>query len=266
MSKTKIEFFDSIGDFRRELDKCKPDPNQRSASDWNGNETWEQAKVNLLKGKLEAAREADKLIDKLAGESVELDTPQWQQSVAGYFPCVPAYVAGFPDAMWTQAIVSSDRAPVRIFASVCCSAGVDAGDLEKRGVAILALCQKLQSVRPVELFIYADMGGSGYALMPCIKIETSPLDLATATYTLSSAAFLRQLCFGWAHKYHWSGQWAWGTDPRDKDGQRKTREALRLTDTDLLVPGGYSEDPLIKNPVAWINEQVAKYTTAMEEA
>jgi hypothetical protein len=266
MSKTKIEFFDSIGDFRRVLDTIKVSADEAEASEWKGGESWDDAKRNLLKGKLEAARAADKLMDKLAGEAVELETTQWEQSVAGYFPCVPAYVAGFPDAMWNQAQVTSDRAPVRVFASVCVSAGVDAEDLEKRGVAILALCQKLQSVRPVELFVYADMGGSGYALMPCIKIETSPLDLATATYALSAAGFLRQLCFGWANKHGWSGQWAWGTDPRDKSGQRKTREALRLTDTDLLVPGGYSEDPLIKRPIEWINEQVAKYTTALEAA
>lgn len=264
MSKTKIEFFDSIGDFRRVLDKITPDDGD--ASEWTGNESFADAKRNLLTGKLESAQAADKLIDKLTGESVELDTPQWQQSVAGYFPCVPAYVAGFPDAMWTQAIVSSDRAPVRVFASVCCSSGVDASDLEKRGVAILALCQKLQSVRPVELFIFADMGDSGHALMPCIKIETSPLDLATATYTLSAAGFLRQLCFKWAQQYGWGGRWAWNMDPRDSTAQKKTKQALRLNDNDLYIPGGYSSDPLIKNPVAWINEQVAKYTTALEEA
>ena len=266
MSKTKIEFFDSIGDFRRALDKVKPDRYSGKASEWTGGESFEDARRSLLTGKLEAAQAADKLIDKLAGESVELETPQWQQSVAGYFPCVPAYVAGFPDAMWTQASVSSDRAPVRIFASVSCSAGVDASDMEKRGVAILALCQKLQSVRPVELFVFADMGGNGYALMPCVKIETSPLDLASATYSLSAAGFLRQLCFGWVEGMGWGGGWAWDMDPRTTEAKRKTRAALRMSDTDLHIPGGYSEDPLIKNPVAWINEQVAKYTTTLEEA
>lgn len=264
--KTVASFYDSIGDFRKALDGLQPHASDRSASSWNGNESWDQAKRSLLKGRLSAVDKAAKLIDKLAANSIELTTPQWEQSVAGYIPCVPAFLAGHPDNMYRLNSVESDRAPVRIFASVCVSGGVEADDLEKRGVAILALCQKLGSVRPIELYAYADMGGSGWACMPCIKIETSPLDLATATYALSAPAFLRQLCFGWARQYDWSGQWAWDQPPQSAESRRRTSELLRVTDNDLLICGGYSTDPLIRRPVEWINEQVARFTETLEAA
>jgi hypothetical protein len=266
MGTTIAKFYESIGDFRRDLDTLTPKHSERTASAWNGNESWDQAKQSLLKGRMSVVPKAAKLMDKLAANSIELTTSQWEQSVAGYIPCVPAFLAGHPDNMYRLTDVETDRSPVRIFASVCVSAGIDADDLEKRGTAILALCQKLGSVRPIELYAYADMGGRGWACMPCVKIETSPLDLATATYALSAPAFLRQLCFGWANQYGWSGQWAWDESPQSAESRRRTSELLRITDSDLLIPGGFATDPLIRKPVEWINEQVARFTETLETA
>lgn len=260
-----ITHYDSIGEFRRVLDTITRDASDARAREWTGNESWASAKRNLLVGKLESVPKASALLDKLAEHSIELEQTVWEPSVAGAFPLVPAFLSGQPETMLRPVPTATDRSPVRIYASVCCSGGVDAAGLEKRGVAILALCQKLGAVRPIELFVYADMGGPGHAFMPCIKVETSPLDLATATFALTSAGFLRQLCFGWASQYGWSGNWAWGDAPTSANSQRRSREALGLSETDLLIPGGFLTDPLIKRPVEWINEKVAFYTKALDE-
>lgn len=267
MSKqTVITHYDSIGDFRRVLDTLTPrNGDESKATAWTGGESWASAKQNLLVGKMESVPKASALLDQLAEHSIELEQTVWEPSVAGAFPLVPAFLSGQPETMLRPVPTATDRSPVRVYASVCCSAGVDADDLEKRGIAILALCQKLGAVRPIELFIYADMGGSDHAFMPCVKVETSPLDLATATFALTSAGFLRQLCFGWANQYGWGGGWAWGEDPTSASSQRRTREALGLSETDLLVPGGFVTDPLIRKPVEWINEKVAFYTKALDE-
>ena len=266
MSKTVCSFYESIGDFAAELDRLPDSWKQDWAKEWNGNETFAQARRSLVKGKLDVVPRANALMEKLAGDAIELGHTQWEQSVAGFIPCVPAYLSGSPESMYRPTEVQSDRAPVRIFASVCVSAGIDTDDLEKRGIAILALCQKLTSIRPVELYLYADMGGSGWACIPCIKVETSPLDLSTATYALSGAAFLRQLCFAWARERGWNSEWAWASDPNSKTAQDKTRALLGLEDNDLLIPGGYATDPIIKKPVEWLNKQIAKYTADLEAA
>ena len=267
MGKTVCSFYESIGDFAAELDRLPSEQKTRmSASGFNGNETFAQARQSLVKGKLDVVPRADALMTKLAGDAIELGHTQWEQSVAGFIPCVPAYLSGSPESMYRPVEVQSDRAPVRVFASVCVSAGISTDNLEKRGIAILALCQKLTSIRPVELYLYADMGGSGWACIPCIKVETSPLDLSTATYALSGAAFLRQLCFAWAHERGWETEWAWGRDPNSSDAQSKTRKLLGLEDTDLLIPGGYADDPIIKKPVEWLNKQISKYTAELEAA
>lgn len=267
MSKTIIERFESIGAFCKTLDAVVSDNDKaKRGTDWNGQESWQEARTNVLKGKLDVVPKADKLIDQLTGDSIELEQTRWELSMAGAFPCVPAFLADSPESMFNQVRSPSETAPVRVFASVCCSAGVDVADLEKRGTTILALCMKLSNVRPVELYVYADMGGTGWAAIPMVKVETSPLDLSTATYALSSAAFLRQLCFSWAHPKGWSGQWAWDESPTSASSIRKTSEALGVGADDLLIPGGYSSDPLINRPVEWLNEQIARFTATHEEA
>ena len=267
MRTTVIERFDSIGEFCAALDKLPTEGQYKrnSNNEWCGG-TYDEARRDVMTGHLDVVPRANALVDKLVGEGVELEASVWEQSVAGYLPCVPAYLSGAPDCMFNQNKVPSETAPVRIYASCCCSAGVDVEDLEKRGTTILALAMKLTAIRPVELYVYADMGGTGYALMPCMKIETSPLDLASATYAMSHAAFLRRLCFVWAEQYKWEGSWAWELDPTSDKAQAKTRAALGLTDDDLLICGGYSADPLIEQPVEWLNEQVSKFIKEHEYA
>ena len=270
MSESVIKTYDSIGAFCATLDSTVRESDKRKrGTEWNGNQSWEQARKSIIEGHLDVVPKANALIEKLAGASIELDQAQWELSMAGAFPCVPAYLADVPEAMFRQVQVKTETAPVRIFASVCVSAALDSETLEARGTTILALCMKLTSIRPVELYVYADMGGrkngKGYALMPCVKLETSPLDLSTATYALSHTSFLRQLCFSWAYPMGWDGSWAWGEQPTSDSGIRKTSEALGVGEHDLLIPGGFATDPLITRPVEWINEQIARFTNAQEE-
>lgn len=267
MTETVVQRFDSIGAFCAEVDtRTSANDKAKYGRDFTGDESWQDSRTHLLKGKLEVVPRANELVDKLLGEGVELEQTQWQQSVAGYLPCVPAYLADQPETMFMPTQVKSDTAPVRIFASVCCSAGIDAEKMEKRGTTILALCMKLSSVRPVELYVYADMGGHGFATMPVVKIETSPLDLATATYALSSAGFLRNLCFGWAYTHGWNGAWAWDTAPWLDGGKAKTAEALGATADDLVIIGTHLHDPLVDTPVEWLNEQMERFAKTHEEA
>lgn len=268
MGQTTIKQYDSMRAFVADCDTVtKPECKARRADEWHGHESWMDAKCNVARGNLDIVPRANALMDKLMGDNVELAQTVWQQSVAGYMPCVPAYLADQPECMFMPTATRSESAPVRVFASVCTSAGLDAEAMEKRGVTILALCMKMASIRPVELYVYADMGGDGYAKIPVIKVETSPLDLATATYALSSAAFLRHLCFSWAHGNGWDdGAWAWDAKPWSTEGEAKTRKAIGAGENDLLIIGAHMKDPLVSDPVAWLNTQMARYATEQETA
>lgn len=253
-----VKHFQTSADFLGWLPQRACAAVENSSLDWRGGETYEDSRRLLIKGDTSNVAHASLLLDQLL-DSVEVPVQLWQQSVAGYIPCVPAVLAGHPEAFLRPIDEESDSSPIRVYASVGCSAGISAADLTKRGIAILALVIKLQAIRPVELWVTDDSGGSNYALFSCLRIETSPLDLSTAAYVLTSAGFFRNLCFEFNYAHGWSGAWAWGLDPRNPESQRKTRALLGLGDNDLWIPGAYFSDPLIQKPVEWINEQLQQF-------
>lgn len=258
MAQTTIEFFESIGAFQAALNAL-PGNDSDSQHDFYGG-SFNKAKRDLLKGNLPAAAKADALMNKLADDSMDSSGLRLDCSVAGFAPNVPAYLSGDPECMYAYDEVKSDTSPIRVFAGIGASAGLSQDDIEKRGVTILALCQKLAMIRPLELYVYGDMGDSKSAQIPVVKIETTPLDLSTATYALSHRGFLRRLCFEWSKSKGWcTGQWAWNMAPYQPEAMAKTRAALGMADGDLHIPGAYLTDPLVKKPVEWINVQIAKY-------
>lgn len=229
--------------------------------EWSGNQTYTEARANLWKGFPDAVKRSDKLLAKIEAEGIELRQESWDTDLIGYFPCVPAFVSGDPDCMFTPIDECSQTAPMRVYASVCLSAGFESDDLEKRGVAILALVRKLSLIRPVELYLYADQAGK----QPVIRMETCPLDLITASYALSNAGFLRKLCFGWGYTGNgFDGGWAYGWGGGTADAARK---ALGADPTDLVIPGShYSNADLLKDPVKWVNDHVIQYAGLAQEA
>lgn len=256
------QFYESIGEFLREVERQPRHRKDADDSSWHNRQTFDQALENIRKGRPESVAKAAKLFEELSSDSIETSQLQWQYDLAGAIPCVPSYLAGEPMSMRRAIPVKVNTAPVCVFASVCMSAGFNQEHIEKRGIAILALCQKLSNFRPLELYLYADIEGSrenGGAAIPVIKLETSPLDLTTASYAITDAAFLRHLCFKWGYQHGFETSWAWHEDPNSQRAQVKIRQELKAETQDLIIPGGYYQDPIIREPVKWINEQLKKY-------
>jgi hypothetical protein len=262
--KPTVEFYDSLGAFHAAL----PVSHYGSGRRFAGGDTYEDARTNLFRGNADAVRRSDEFLEKLEEEGLSLPQAEWQRNIAGAFPCVPSFITGAPDSMYEQVSVPRDTTPIRIFASVCCSAGVEPETLEKRGVTLLALVRKLQAIRPVELWVYCDIYGKGGAAIPVIRIDTSTMDLTSASYALAHAGFLRQLCFAWGEDAGrgFDGGWAWNKDPRDPEAIKKTRAAVGAREEDMLIPGAYLYDPLVQNPLAWLNEKIAFYSKTLEDA
>jgi len=133
--------------------------------------------------------------------------------------------------------------------------------MEARGCCILAFAMLLSERRPVELYAIDELGNynPATAIIPMIRIETSPLDMATASYVLTAPAMSRQLMFGYGDHLGFERFFSWRGNPLDAKWQQKVRDLIGCTDDDLYIPASMNTDPLMVNPVTWINAQLERY-------
>jgi hypothetical protein len=104
----------------------------------------------------ELVPQAEALIAKIQATLPETDSPCWTLDIGGAFPCVPAFLSGEPESMWSKHELQDERAPLRVYASMCCSASVGAEDMQRRGAGILAFVLLASRTRAVELYLYSD--------------------------------------------------------------------------------------------------------------
>lgn len=250
-------FFEAATEF---LAACPKIGTYMSPRSFAGGESYDESRRNLLKGKAAIVKQSEHMMQDLMGETVETSARQWSYDLMGAQACVPSYLAGAPESMRRQIHVQSEHAPVRIFASVCGNAFLSSDQMSDRGTAILAFARKLQALRPVELYAYAEMEvrdheGTDHCI-PVLRIETSPMDLTTASYIFGSCAFFRQLCMNYAGQFGYDGV-RWKRDQPDQ--HQAICQALDTLPEDIVITGAYNSDPLIENPVKWVNDQMQKY-------
>lgn len=230
--------------------------------DWYGSITHKEAVKFAISGDDSYVSEADKLIDKL-DSSIEINTSRWEASMYGAYPIVPEFLAGSPTPMRTRVMVAEESAPISIYVSTTCSAGLDSKTMLKRGTAILALLLKMQAIRPIELYLLSETHGRiDGEYIQVIKIESKPLNVGVAAFALCHVGFARRLCYGVAESMdHFNGTW-----PKDyhRDWQPHIREVVGMNDIDLYIPAATSWDTMIKDPIAWVNAQVKRFVGELE--
>lgn len=185
------------------------------------------------------------------------------RDVAGGSPSVPAYLAGDPRCMKRRAPIIAS-APVRVFASIGCSMGIEADDVEKHGVLIAALVYRLALTRPVELYATTeydvDPFGSGDNVLTAIKLATRPLNLSRITTMLAHPAAQRTLMFAVTDiKNNHSIGWAFGKRPFEENNTEFYKEAWECRKDDLFIPGVHLDDPLLRDPKGWLERTLALY-------
>lgn len=246
-----LKYYDSIGDFLREMEQ----PKYRSA---RYGQDIDRAIGKARRGDTSMNREIDALVSKC---SVELPSyqDQWVQDVQGAVPVVPMAIAGLPDNMLRCERVVAPGVPLRVFVSVGLSGGMDNEMTRKRGIAIVALLQHLSAKRPTELWLYDDSGGPGYMVGPVVRVQATPLDVATLVSVLADPDFERALCFPFLTGND-QGQvgWAFGMSPSVPLCQELTRKALNANPDDLLILGGHLEygAQILTDPMGWIADMV----------
>src|SRR5262249_34863015 len=108
--------------------------------------------------------------------------------------------------------------------------------------------------------------GKGAECAILAPINTTPLDIATAAYALTSAAFFRRIAYAIARetlvgKRNIACNWpmAWRDN---KDAYNAALLAAIGADpaSSLYVDCALGSDPLIDKPEAWLAEQIGKFT------
>ncbi|MCS0459310.1 hypothetical protein K8R51_12040 [Rhizobium favelukesii] len=119
--------------------------------------------------------------------------------MTGGIPNVAAYLAGSPMNMRRRQRVMSPAAPLNVIVDLTSSAGISSGALARRGATLLAFVRIMSAQRPVNLYVAVAHSPHSAQEHECVgvavRVDTSPLDLARASYALSGAAFPRQMMY-----------------------------------------------------------------------
>ena len=156
-------------------------------SSWTDNESFDTAMHKMANGDEAYAAMADKLLDQLQDLSEGMPVREWTASPIGAYPIVPEVLSGMPACMRILS-PSGELTPVKVVISSTSSGAVSKETMTKRGVAVLALIQKLQVIRPVELYILVE-GNDEHVrddLFQMIRVDTKPLSVAHACFALAN--------------------------------------------------------------------------------
>ena len=268
-----IKTYESIAELREAyLARCLDGGRRASGgggASWYGDETRAETIRMSAEGDTALVPEAERLLSRIDA-NVETPRKVWDRSVAGAYACVPDVLAGLPTPMRHQRHVPDERAPITILATTTSSGGISAGVLRRRGTTILALVMALTRIRPVSLYQLTVLDGNKDGTGETVilgKINTTPLDLATACYVLTSQGFARRMTYdlaeklngftgGWPRKFKYSNPTSY---------YRSLVERLYFNPKDtLVIEAAKLDDEMLSNPVGWVNTQVTKFTALQE--
>lgn len=266
-----IKQYDSISDLRADYLKLGANKLPRQGdNNWYNYESAADTLRLTEMGDTGLVNEAEKLLNLL---DANIQTPRhvWQRSPAGAFSCVPDILAGLPTPMRRRVEEKQESAPISIYVCGSSSGSVNANMLSKRGTTILALVMILARTRAVNLHVMhlgnGAVDGTGETVITA-KINTSPLDLATACYVLTSAGFTRDILYHTAIKLGngYSFTWPNSYNTRNPDAYCAGLKArLGVNEkSSLILPGASIADPMITNPISWVNDQIARFNNLQE--
>lgn len=187
--KTHCLTADSVGEFIALL----PDtPKTVYTEDWAG-ATYDDAKAQAVAGDPSYVERSDALLEKIetdfAGEGF---LPVTSNALTGGAVNVPAFLSGSPLAMRQRRRQVAEGGEIVLMVNCFISAIIPHETIMRRGVAQLALVRALATVRPVRLFIYGSHTGKPETFFGYF-VETAPLDLARAAWSLCAPQSYRQV-------------------------------------------------------------------------
>jgi hypothetical protein len=250
--------FDSLPEFVARIKSEEIIPGHRGDA-WTANISFDEAIDLALHGEDSYVKEANKLIDQLSLAMPMTRAFKTIKSPYGGRCSFSDWQKQTPTPMRRRIRSNTDFGPIKIVVSTTSSQGIDAPTMAKRGSAILALLLKLQEVRPIELYLLAELYGhrDGWHYQQ-IRVESKPLDIAVAAFVLCNVGFARHLTYDLASKLDgFDGTWPKGY--KNDDYAQRRAERLGLTEEDIMIKEVYLDDKLVQKPLEWLQEQLRKY-------
>ena len=181
--------------------------NRSASADWDLSMGWYNALALASEGGqwsdgAAALQTARVEIDRMRTNAPALERVR---SVAGYMPDVPSYLAGLPQAMWTDA--EAEDAPrarakvLRVGVAASYSAGATSEHVMNRGAAIMSCVDALEAegfrVEVCAVIIAADdYNDEAFRWDVCIKQADQDWTPGAVAFALAHPAFNRRLAFG----------------------------------------------------------------------
>lgn len=244
------------------------DSRDRSASFYG--DPINQAVEKLYTGDLTNLKAAQDVIDKLElSHLFANDMPILAPAIAGYMPCVPAYLAGHPQAMYARDTIEnpSVNSPLTVWIDTTVSGGLSDKQLTNRGIATLAFVLAMEQIRPVDLYCVSAV--SYNSRNQCdgavVRVASRPMDLGRAVYMLTSKSYARRMCFAASciiNKGNSGSQgWPCNVYPEGDKYTDMMREFVGAEPDDVYLMGGIVyNDLMLTDPVAWVSQMVQKHS------
>jgi hypothetical protein len=230
---------------------------------WKGDMSGRECLDCVRNGDMNAVAASDAFLEKLEGEVFVSKGWRVTDDVVGALPNIPAFLTGNPMNMRRRVRVTSQAAPLAVFADLTSSGGISAQDMQKRGAAIFALVRLLSNIRPVELWAMTGLSreqdnGAGYV---AVRIETSPLDLARAGHVMSDPGVARGFGYHINNSHNGAGGgWPYNdVELQRKHGAEALARVVYPGSEVLFMPPVYLTDDAVKEPVKWIKTMLAQY-------
>lgn len=205
-------FFDSPREFAETCAKISNRHMTDTTRDgWMGG-SFEESLEWLENGDTEFVEKAERLLDKIDAEIDSEETrPQWEQSVAGYIPLVPAFLAGTPENMLMRTETPDPRGDIEIWVEMGCSVCVSQQAMQRRGVILLAVAMALARVRNVRIVVY-----SAFKFGNMVIRLNYPIDIAEVCGVITRTTTTRRLMYGYSKSIRDSSiPWAeWSANER----------------------------------------------------
>lgn len=248
----------SLGDLARETATTR-NRVAGTCNSWTGYRTHEQVGEMLLTGDVTMAARCERGLNKLDNLNLPLlSIAESRRSPFGGRVNMGEWMAGSPTPMRRRVRHESEIAPIKVFVGITCSVSIKAPEIERRGVAVLALLRKIQQVRPVELLVFCEtQGETDGACFTVAQVDSKPLELATAAVALCHVGVARHLFYGWSLVHDgFNGMWPDGYQSKAYYAKRKAQ--MGIEETDLVLESLADWDRDFDNPEKWIMANLRK--------
>jgi hypothetical protein len=203
IGKVRIEEFNSFGEYiRLAKGNTEPKSSNGNSEKWAGTATLQDACDLATHGWDEVRPKVDNLLADLEPRLADAFGEYYvtRHDVAGSFVDVGAFVTGEPECM-VEFVPEPDSRMGRVIKVVVAgtaSAFVDPDDIQRRGIAVLALVDVIHKMGlGIELWWDSTVTGTGGDYSTAVKLHDSsePLDINTVMFALAHPSMLRRLQF-----------------------------------------------------------------------